>query len=388
LDGGLFWPPKREDLERLYLGERLSAMKIARVYGLKYRSPKVAESMILCHLKRNGVKRRDAAEHLRKVTEKMVDDWVRRYQAGESLKMIAGRKVDPVTVWSHLKRRGVALRDRVEAQVRAVTKYERKPSKGDGVEKAYLMGLRYGDLDAVRHGRAVRVRVSTTHPAMAELFESIFLPYGMVHRYPRKAKLTGYEWTLECDLESSFEFLLKKPSVFEIQQWNDSQFLAFLAGLFDAEGSVLMHKKRKRHNPEISITNSDRELIDFLFFRLRSLKFTAFAFWKDPRPKSKFKNERGIGRVIIWRFREVQQFLRCVHLRHGEKVAKAALVQQLKFGTSDSIQRELLVRWSELGVSIKNEREHFVREAETTLRERDALKACSAGLSEVEMSRI
>ena len=29
----LAWPPKREDLERLYVEEHLSAMKIANVYG-------------------------------------------------------------------------------------------------------------------------------------------------------------------------------------------------------------------------------------------------------------------------------------------------------------------------------------------------------------------
>lgn len=41
------------------------------------------------------------------------------------------------------------------------------------------MGLRYGDFDAVRHGRAVRIRVSTTHPAMAELFDSLLSPMDM-----------------------------------------------------------------------------------------------------------------------------------------------------------------------------------------------------------------
>lgn len=78
----LVWPPKKVDLERFYLVEKLSAARIAEVYGLKYKNPKVAESTILYQLKRNGIKRRDRAEHIRKVTDAMVDDWVRRYQAG------------------------------------------------------------------------------------------------------------------------------------------------------------------------------------------------------------------------------------------------------------------------------------------------------------------
>jgi hypothetical protein len=249
----LVWPPTKEDLERLYLVEKLSAAKIAKVYCLKYKSPKVAESAVLYQLKRNGIERRDCAEHVRKVMVDMEDEWVGRYQKGESLKEIAGEFVDPVTVWNHLKKRGLVLRGKIEAQIHAVTKYERKPFSNDKVEKAYLMGMRYGDLHVVRHGRAIRVRVSTTHPAMAELFESVFSPYGYVHRYPREAKLVGYEWTLECDLDSSFEFLLQKASVLEPQLMPEQEFVAFLAGLFDAEGSIYLHKKLKWHNPEASI---------------------------------------------------------------------------------------------------------------------------------------
>ena len=140
------WPPKKEDLERLYLVERLSAAEIAEVYGLKYKNPKVAESTILYRLKRNGIPRRDRAELARKVTVTMEDEWMQRYQAGGSLKAIAGEIVDLVTVWNHLRARGVVLRDKVEAQIQAVTKYQTRPFSGDKIEKAYLMGLRYGDL--------------------------------------------------------------------------------------------------------------------------------------------------------------------------------------------------------------------------------------------------
>jgi len=109
LTQGLDWPPKKEDLVRLYLVENLSAAKIAKVYRLKYKNPKVAESAVLYQLRKNGIKRRDSAEHVRKVTEDVLDEWVRRYRAGESLKQIAGELVDPVIVWNHLKRRGLDL---------------------------------------------------------------------------------------------------------------------------------------------------------------------------------------------------------------------------------------------------------------------------------------
>jgi hypothetical protein len=182
----LVWSPEKEDLEKLYVEQRLSAMKIANIYELKYANPKTAESTVLYHLRKNGIERRDAAEHVRKVTEGMVDGWAKKYQGGEPLKQIASKFVDPVRVWNHLRRRSVALRDKVEAQIQTVTKYERRPFRGDDTEKAYLMGLRYGDLNVVRHGRAIRVRVSTTHPATADLFDSLFSPYGNVARYPER----------------------------------------------------------------------------------------------------------------------------------------------------------------------------------------------------------
>lgn len=88
----LAWPPKKEDLERMYLVERMSAAKIAQAYGLKYKSPKVAESTVLYQLRRNGIARRDRAEHIRKVTAEMADSWVTRYEAGESLKRSQGTR--------------------------------------------------------------------------------------------------------------------------------------------------------------------------------------------------------------------------------------------------------------------------------------------------------
>lgn len=364
------WPPTKEDLERLYVIERLSAAKIASAYGLSCRNEKVAESTILYRLRRNGIPRRDKAELARKVTVAMEDEWVRRYQTGESLKKIAGSIVDPVTVWNHLKARGVVLRDKVEAQIRAVTKYERKPFQGDRFERAYLIGLRYGDLHSVRHGRAIRVRVSTTHPAMAELFESLFSPYGHVHRYPREADLVGYEWTLECDLDDTFEFLLAKPSTSELETMDDRSFLAFLAGLFDAEGSVLLHKKGERYDPEVSIANSEEKLLSFLIIRLRRLGFSAYEYWSEQdEDRDGVAGQSRVGRISIFKFDEVQEFLRRVHFRHWEKVAKADLIMRLGFGKGIESQGVILEKWKVFTDSIHRERNGFIQAAASQISE-------------------
>ena len=87
----LVWPPLADDLKRLYLVEKLSASRIASVYGLRYASAKTAESTILYHLKRHGISRRDPVAHLKKVTETMVDDWIDRYRKGRITQANCGR---------------------------------------------------------------------------------------------------------------------------------------------------------------------------------------------------------------------------------------------------------------------------------------------------------
>lgn len=365
------WPPTKEDLQELYVARHLSAMKISKVYGLSYASPKTAESTVLYHLKRFGIKRRDPAEHIRKVTEEMEKEWARRYEAGESLKQIAGSSISAVTVFHHLKRMGVQLRDKVEAQIESVSKYERRPFPGDNLQKAYLMGLRYGDLNVVRHGRAIRVRVSTTHPAMADLFESLFSPYGHVHRYPRAAKLVGYEWTLECDLDDSFRFLLSKPEINELEALPRDEVIGFLAGLFDAEGSVYLHNKRGRRDPELFFTNTELDLVEYVLNKLRMLGLNSKLDWFDQRPdRSGIEGPSRIGRVILWRFREVQELLRTLPLRHPERTAKSKLVVGLNYRASESEYLKFVERWENLLAQIKNDRDAFVESARNAVASR------------------
>ena len=256
----LVWPPKKEDLERLYLVEKLSASKIAKVYGLKYKNPKVAESTVLYQLRKNGIKRRDPAEHVRKVTSEIVDDWVGRYEKGESLGKIAGSLFSPVTVMLHLKKRGISRRNRLTAQISAVTKYRRFPFAGGKEFEAYLIGFARGDLNVSTHGRAVRVKTATTHPLMVTHLRNLFGPYGHVQVSPRCSKLAGYEWSVQVDLDSSFLFLMQYRK--KLPRWilRKEFLLFFVAGFFDAEGSIWLNETMV-FGFEISITNSDWHLL-------------------------------------------------------------------------------------------------------------------------------
>jgi hypothetical protein len=364
----LAWPPAKEDLQRLYIEQKLAAAKIATVYGLKYASAKTAESTILYHLKRNGITRRDPAAHVRKVTETMVDEWIVRYQKGESLKQIAGDAVDAVTVFNHLRKRGLSLRDKVEAQIKAVTIHLKVAFSGDYLEKAYLAGLAFGDLGITRHGRAVRARLSTTHPAMSKLFRDLFAGHGPVYEYPRLDQLAGYEWSLDCDLDSSFDFLLAaklEPMRFVS---DEKSFWSFLAGFFDAEGTVYFHKKRNGGAFELAMVNTDvgllRKIVEELSRRGFALKLERVKVNQEKALRSGVKNPGEFRwRILMWRFEDVCRLMATIPVRHSEKRAKIEIATRMARLTESKQKTAAMTEWRGLLNRIRNERNQYVAEA-------------------------
>ena len=375
----LGWPPSQEDLRRLYTDQRLSASKIAKVYGLKYASPKTAESTILHHLKKNGISRRDPAAHVRKVNEMMVDDWVARYQKGESLKQIAGEAVDPVTVFYHLHKRGLKLRERIEAQTKAVTIHSKKPFQASAEDRAYLAGVTAGDFWAGKHGRAVRIRLGTTHPAMSRLFHELFGTHGPIYEYPKADRLARYEWILDCDLDSSFEFLLsakRNPPQFVT---DERTFWSFFAGFFDAEGSIHYHRKDRRGAFEMTLTNSNLKILQEIAAKLRA--YGVMSGTRKVRVNRAKAIESGITnpaefmwKLIVWRYQDVNHLLDRVPFRHNEKSAKAAIAIRLAFREKPGNRAALLEEWRLLLRKIDDDCKSYVEKAKRTIESKSTLR--------------
>ena len=193
--------------------------------------------------------------------------------------LLIGNKTSGYTSWLY-RELGVKCRPFEEARLKGIREkrrnYERKPFDGTDEDKAYLLGLRHGDLSVSKPWRGVvRVSTSTTHPAMAELFHSLFEPYGHVYQMPRYKKDTKtYEWNLSAIVDDSFHFLLARPS--EVADWvmsKPSLVRAYLAGLFDAEGNVSIHASKTYTAVNATYYNTDLELIRFVFRALSSLGF-------------------------------------------------------------------------------------------------------------------
>lgn len=232
------------------------------------------------------------------------------------------------TVNRWLSRLDIPLRSQADSVSLAATKYEVFPCDASPIERAYLLGLRAGDLHAQVHGRRVRVSVGTTHPAMASLFGSTFSRYGQVRRYPKYNVVSDYAWCVYVDLHSTFGFLLKKPRT--VPKWmlrDEALFFAFLAGYFDAEGCISFDLRRGNETVRCVVQSCDLNILRDIYRHLKDMGFVL---------SLKLVSEAGVNKlssdfwgISLGRREQVARFLDRLSLRHPEKVTKANLVKFL-----------------------------------------------------------
>jgi hypothetical protein len=296
---------------------------------------------------------------------------------GVSLNDIAkliGNKTSGYTSWV-CKQLGVRRRPFEEARLKGIRekrrKYERRPFDGTDEDRAYLLGLRHGDLSVSRPWNAVvRVSTSTTHPAMAELFRSLFEPYGHVYQNPRFKKDTKtYEWNLYAILDDSFDFLF--PSFSESSHWiqsNQSLTLSYLGGLFDAEGSVGIYPAKLLTSLNVLFYNTNLDLMNFVYKAVTKLGYRPLPPYLDKKkgfrsPGYHIEMKKDYWRVLLARFDECQSFLQRLPIRHPEKVTKRSLARAILRGQA---WKETGPRVREIRSSIRSTRDSFVAKAESS----------------------
>jgi hypothetical protein len=267
-----------------------------------------------------------------------------------------------------LHKRGFRLRDKVEAQIERVRIHQKRSFLGELLELAYLSGFAVGDLGISRHGRAVRAKLSTTHPAMAVLFRTLFSASGPIYEYPRLNKIVGHQWAFDCDLDSSFEFLLgaKRNPMGMVQ--DEKMFLSFLAGFFDAEGSLYFHKKGKTGAFELSITNTNLELLQEIAARLTQVGFHSVLrkvrVDRDAAIESGMTNpSEFMWRITIWRHKDVNRILRTLALRHPEKIVKAKIALRFALEVDFATRVSILTEWASLIRNIRIQCQNYIASA-------------------------
>jgi hypothetical protein len=210
---------------------------------------------------------------------------------------------------------------------RPLRRYPRHAFSGDDCEKAYMIGFRQGDLHAMTEGLGIRVSSATTHPAQISLFRRIFEKYGHVYTGPcYNRKSQQHQWQMVVALDDSFSFLL--PKFIRIPSWikrNPKAALFFVAGFFDAEGSITIAFKDKRNGKSMGVSmmiaNSNRQLLEDIAWILRSY-----------RPRIHLSTSKGQAmstmdqwKLGVYRRAALESLLIGLPFRHQEKLDKAKI---------------------------------------------------------------
>jgi len=259
------------------------------------------------------------------------------------ISLLIGNKTSGYTSWL-CKQLGVPARPFEEARLKAIKekrrKYERKPFGGTEEERAYLLGLRHGDLSVSRPWKGVvRVSTSTTHPAMAELFTRLFSPHGHVYRYPRYKKDThSYEWNLQTILDGSFGFICS--SVEECWTWvreSRERTFAYIAGVVDAEGHIGIFRNYKTIAIVISIFNTNRDFLVKIQTSLDEAGYRVLGPYLDKQrgtsgSKYQIVRKKDYWRIAVADFVQCQSLLSQLAIRHEEKLARKRLALTIQRG--------------------------------------------------------
>jgi len=276
----------------------------------------------------------------------------RRISIMDIAKLI-GNKTSGYVSWI-FKQLGIQPRDFEEARLagihKKVRKYERKPFDGTDEDKAYLLGLRNGDLSVFRpFGDAIRVSVSTTHPAMAELFTKLFSPYGHVYQHPRYKKDTKtYEWNLNAILDQSFDFLLQSfEQTTSRTQESETSVIAYLSGLLDADGSIIPTKDQfGKVALFLDFYNSNKRILEWVQMHVKTWGYFC-SLRINKKGGTRTKKYGIIHRSDYWQFSaygmdRIQELIAKLQPRHPEKIRRQSLALSVHKGQDyTSIQREV-----------------------------------------------
>ncbi len=190
--------------------------------------------------------------------------------------------------------------------------------------KAYLIGL-LDDIGINKHVNYYELKLTTTHITYLGLIKKIFknFPYNLrfakrMRKY-RKQLREIYETEVRIAMPP-YDYLVKRRGRRRWIEWAvNNYFINFLAGLMDADGSIMISKKGEYI---LTITNSKKYLIDIVKNEFIKLGLN---------PIIRFNKRTKCYQIQIRRKSEVRWLLRQLMLKHPEKVFLKHLILSNKF---------------------------------------------------------
>lgn len=313
-------------IENLYWNEKLSLAKIAKEIGVS--AGLIRKKMVSWGIKRRATRKRElikpSKEELERVyydKNKSIKDVLKQFDAGM------------VTLFRWLKEYNINPQRR--------WKYNKTSFSGDEKEKAYILGLVAGDIHARKNNRQISAELTSTHPAMIELFYSVFSKYGTPKRYIKhNKKIERNEWRAYVLLDKSFDFMLS-----DNLEINNENFYHFLAGFFDCEGCLYIYKNTGG-NIGISflIYNSNKELLEKIKQRLERDKFhpkLIKCFNKGGKTSNGYFRGVDLWAIALYQKEEIIQIMTTLPIKHREKIDKFNIVKSLKNQKWETISEKL-----------------------------------------------
>lgn len=291
----------KNDLMDLYLKQKLTTYEIAEEYGC-------CPATIRKKLVKFNIKRRKNHELYSKIPSKklLVNLYLKKSLSTWEIEKRYGYCRS--TVHRKLRKYGIKLRTLAKAN----TKYKKRDFSGNLLEKAYLIGLRLGDLRARKiwnNSKIIHVDCGSTKQEQIELIESLFKKYGRIWiSRPNKEGKTQ----IECYLNLSFDFLLNKDIPFNLVK-NRRHFYAFLAGFSDAECNIGINNNKAVYQ----IGNYNKNILLFIKNKLNNLNINSVGLYKDIRK----------GKLNSWGYRYNQDYW---HLSITKKSELLKILKNLK----------------------------------------------------------
>lgn len=313
-------------LEELYWKERLSLNQIAQKFG-------VAKGTIKYTMEKFKIPLRSISESIEKFVipkETLVNLYLKEKMT--TAQIAEKLNVSRTTIENKLREYCIPIRSRSER----MTKFPKKSFSGDLQEKAYMMSLRSGDINAYKHSSCIRIQTSSTHPAQIQMVRDTFEKYSHIGICFHSTRF-GESRTVYSDLNESFNFLVEKTH--EIPGWimnNKKYFLSFLAGYMDCEGNWEIAKSNENDvRFMFRIRTYDKTILEQIKIQLEELGF-ATSFYLDKKKgdnstisgnlKNNFYGVRIYSKLDIIRI--VNSLLPLS--RHSEKIRKMKFILENK----------------------------------------------------------
>jgi len=341
----------------LYWRERLSAIKIAKMFGC-------SASCIHNFMKRNKIPRRRCGtlSKIKITRERLYHLYWKENKSTVDIAKILGttRK----TVFYHLKKYKIPLRKRLEAVSigahKKIMVHNRRSFSNDSNEKHYILGISE-DFSVSKESKwMIKVSLSTSRFAMINIFYKLFSKFGPIWKYPVKDKVGNYHWRLVTTLDSSFHFLLKYKKHYNTETISKEEFFSFLSGLIDAEGSIVLSKNGKYISRAIVIGSENYELLRKVYKKLRKLKFYPHLYKrKEKLQNSKIGNleiryNNPLWILMVTNKKSILKLSQKLSLRHEEKINKLSLM----------IETLSVKHWKEIETKIEDLRNKIYIETE------------------------